>query len=226
MYYEDDKVFLWEPVLEKFQVIYDFSLSKGDSYMFEIADLENDIDTAIVEIDSVGYEQIGSISKKKFYVTYKCLYDDYYLNDTMSYSSIIIETIGDIYYMFNFIPEYFLVCDGNFSEGLRCYYDDTIELYETGIAPYCEYVEYVGIDDPVNSDDIKVVSPFINTTIVKNQYKYDFKYCVYDISGQSFKTGYLITGDNRLQIFRKGIFILEITDKEKNIIYRQKIIGN
>ncbi len=41
--------------------------------------------------------------------------------------------------MFNYAPAWSFVCDGNFSHGLRCYEDDTIGLYETGLADSCDY---------------------------------------------------------------------------------------
>lgn len=59
----------------------------------------------------------------------------------MDHSSTIIERIGDTKYMFNYATDVLLVCDFNWSSGLRCYDDTILGLFETGIVDLCTYVE-------------------------------------------------------------------------------------
>ncbi len=54
-----------------------------------------------------------------------------------AYSSVILEKIGDLNYMFNWYPWSAIVCDDNYSLGLRCYQDPDFGPYSTGIADSC-----------------------------------------------------------------------------------------
>ena len=46
----------------------------------------------------------------------------------------------DVMYMFNWYPWSQIVCDGNWTDGLRCYQDSEIGLYSTGIVDSCDYI--------------------------------------------------------------------------------------
>lgn len=82
-------------------------------------------------------------------MTYK-IYNE---NNSHSYSSAIIEGIGDIQDLFNIVPRSAGACDGNYSKGLRCYEDNILGYYSTGLADSCNEIRYwTGNNGPEKND--------------------------------------------------------------------------
>ena len=102
----------------------------NDSWVIEIKDEEQDLDTIKISVDSISIININGIDLKVLYVTY------FKLNENMHevYSSRIIEKIGDIQYMFNWFPWSSIACDVNYTNGLRCYEDQNIGFYSNTLA--------------------------------------------------------------------------------------------
>ncbi len=134
----NDSVFLYNQDFNEFQVFYDFNSEKGDSWQFRILEYDQFIDTVNVFVDSTSVSNINGTDLRTFYVTYN-IYDE---NSSYSYSSVLIEGIGDIQYLFNIVPLSSRACDGNYSKGLRCYEDNILGLYSTGIADSCDQIRY------------------------------------------------------------------------------------
>ena len=86
------------------------------------------------------------VSLKLLYVTYSVTYS----SGPIHYSSHIAERIGDLIFMFNYSP--YEACDGNFSDGIRCYEDSVTGFYHFLSMDSCTYT-YVGIN-PNKKDQI------------------------------------------------------------------------
>lgn len=140
VYQEDSIVYFWQSDLTGFQPLIDYKANTGDSWIIAMNDMEfpADIDSVQIRVDSTSFITINNTQLKVQWVTYTCLFDEPF--GGMSYTSKIIEKIGDTYFLFNIFPELSFVCDGNYSEGLRCYRDQELGLYDTGIADSCDYV--------------------------------------------------------------------------------------
>jgi hypothetical protein len=100
-------------------------------------------------VDALTTIEINGIQLKKWNITYTGFYESAF---GMNYPSVIIGSIGDMTYLFNFFPEFALACDMNWSQGLRCYSDSVIGFYSTGIADSCNYVS-VGINEQTDADE-------------------------------------------------------------------------
>lgn len=142
LYTSHDSVFCYDPMVSDFQLLYNFSAKKGDSWdilMNNYPDVKKD--TAKIIVDSTDVITVNGFDLKRMYVTYQIIHvengSSYLVNE---YCSIIIENIGDIRYMFNYQPLWAEVCDGNFMTGLRCYSDNTIGLYKTEISNTCSEI--------------------------------------------------------------------------------------
>lgn len=145
MYEENGKVYFYDPNFYGFQVLYDFNTNQNDTWTIFIEDYGDDIDTLLVVVDSTKIVAINGVDLKKLYVTYNFIHESFMNEteqDTMIYQSVIIERIGDLTYMFNYVPEWSAVCDANYSDGLRCYEDSIVGLFETGLADSCDYRKY------------------------------------------------------------------------------------
>ena len=194
MYSQNEKVWFWDPNFSTFQVLYDFSATPGNSWVILIGDLiHSDVDSLIVRVDSTDNVLINGVQLKKLYVTYD------FRNETtvpFTYQGVIIESIGDLYFMFNYCPEYLFGCDGNFSTGLRCYEDAVTGLYETGIAPSCTYVhQFTGIrPEPAELSRIRIYpNPADKEITINTDIAGPIFFTIADLTGRTVKSG-MVTG--------------------------------
>ena len=166
VYSENNAVFFWQSDLTGFQKLIDFNAEAGDSWAIQMNDMviATDIDSVLIEVDSTSYIDINNQLLKVLYVTYRGYYDD---EIEVQYSSQIVEKIGDMYYLFNFFPELGLACDGNYSEGLRCYEDEELGLYSTGIADSCTYIYHWTDIEGESKETIFIVYPNPTTDVVE-----------------------------------------------------------
>lgn len=194
VYEENDKVYFYQPFLDTFQVLYDFSLPQGQSWSF-IVEYNNhqNIDTVEVLINSISTVNINGQNLQKLDVTYIYNFLEYEFQE----SHEIIEKIGFLNHFFYLGPHSSGFCDMNLSGGLRCYTDNSIGLYETGIAPSCDYISSVSVSEQENlSNSSLEIYPnpaensfFIN--INNNPLVDKMNYSINDINGKLVKSGLL-----------------------------------
>ncbi|MFC0876290.1 hypothetical protein ACE01N_06830 [Saccharicrinis sp. FJH2] len=155
MFERNDSIFFWDPNFNEFQLLYDFSATQNDSWQFKVLhDSGDDVDTVRIHVDSIKTLTINDNVLKELHVTYKRIsYNGE--DESYPYQSKIIERLGDIHYMFNYIPFGAEACDANMSKGLRCYSDGVIGAYETGIADSCE-ATIVWKDNKIMSPSLKI----------------------------------------------------------------------
>ena len=138
-----------------------------------------------------------------------------------SYTSEIIETIGDVDYVFNIPLEASQVCDANYSCGLRCYEDFNLGHYETGIAPDCEYM-YVSISEPkVNSLEVHP-NPTSNVISIGNSFEGQCYIYLFDGYGRKLRY-YESVNEISLEGLPDGIYYINMLDSQKNI-YLEKVV--
>lgn len=149
VYTEKNRVWFWDPVLNDFQILYDLNARAGDSWSIRILTPydEQASDSVVISVDSLSYTEINDHRLLTLHVSYDLYFEEY----STSHNGTILERIGDTAYMFNWFPSYTMVCDANFTTGLRCYEDDYLGLYKTGLAASCEYVA-TGVDDMAVKD--------------------------------------------------------------------------
>lgn len=146
LYEENSILYFWEEAFNRFQVLYDFNKKVNEFWTIEVNNNRPDkrLDTTKVVVDSISSITINNKSFRVMYVTYKMLSEEH----PFSYTSKIIENIGDTQYLFNFFPEFAItVCDGNYAAGLRCYNDPILGNYSTGIAESCTYSGVDGLNE-------------------------------------------------------------------------------
>lgn len=224
VYYEDSTAYFYVPAIDSFQVLYDLRAEKDSSWtvVFQI-DSGLPFDTLEVSVDSVSTVIINSKEFKKLHVTYNYVKNSWGQN----YTGEIIERIGDIYYLFHLYTQESL-CDVNYSGGLRCYEDEYLGFYSTGIADSCTYeYEWTGIDNK-NTNSIFKIYPNPTTDIIEIKCKIqsDYKIVLFDV------TGYIIlsedkSGDSSLNLsgLSNGVYILQVIKKDR-IYSKMKIVKN
>ena len=185
VYTEDSVVYIYTPEIDSFQVLYNFKAKKDSSWtiIFEIdPPLNPQLDTLLVTVDSVCFTTINDQPLKKLFVSYSSLNEGYEGNH---YYGEILERLGDTYYLFHLYGLSGVVCDGNYSEGLRCYQDPGFGFYETGIADSCTVVSGIGLQS--NQEVIKVdiyPNPTNGKFKIASDTKETLSLFVFDLMGQ------------------------------------------
>jgi len=224
-YIENNKVYFLDTVFNSFQVLYDFGADAGGQWMIKVKNYANppDVDTIFIRVDSTTTVLVNGFPLKKQYLTYDFHNEMLPGYTGYTYNVEIIETIGDIGYMFNWMPNFGYICDGNFSDGLRCYEDSIIGLYETGIADSCDYV-YVGIRDQELPGIELYPNPVHDVLKVHSSKSGPASFQILDVSGSPVSTG--IIENDRIQAgnLTRGMYFLELYDRNGKLLACKKFL--
>jgi len=220
LFSRNDTVFFLDTVFHEFQILYDFNATATDSWIIKLKAREQDIDTLTITVDSVSITQINAQDLKALYVTYN-------KNKTETYSSTIIEKIGDIKYLFNWNPWDNAACDGNFTNGVRCYQDADIGLYSTGIADSCDYTYiWTGIDNVEFKTQIELYpNPAYDFVEIKVSDLSEFQIKLFDLNGRLLKSDKTFDSSYKLDLseIAKGFYMILLQNKNQIIGYRKMI---
>ncbi len=219
VYSKNDTVFFWDEAIGKFQILYDFNAKKNSSWIILQKGSDDGIDTIKVNIDSVVPVTINNRSLKLLYVKYDVIDTNPLGGYNYSYSSKIIEKIGDKGYLFNLFTSDNIACDGNMSDGLRCYEDPEFGFYSTGIADSCTYTYdwfahlfgttgtewYYNVDPggsaPENSEYYHFKS--VGNEIISGNYCYEIErtYYKYDGTAEELEPYYIAMGARYVYLY-------------------------
>ena len=222
LFSRNDTVFFLDTIFNEFQILYVFNAQVGDSWIIKLMKEEQILDTLIITVDSVSIVQINEFDLKALHVTY-ANYDEYY---PINYTSTIIEKIGDVLYMFNWYRAD-LICDMNYTDGLRCYQDSVIGLYSTEMVDSCDYTLLgTGIDEN-DKDNLIQIYPnpakhYLDIVVDNNSI---LEAELRDINGRKVITKQF-SSSLKLDLFdiKSGVYLLIIRDKDEIIGYNRVII--
>jgi len=210
-YDRNDTVFFYNPDIDTFQILYNFTALQGDSWIIITKDYDESYDTIVVQVDSVKSTVINGKILKKLYVTYNYLNFHDPLPDTLKEGSKIIETLGDLEFLINIFDRFYAMCDGAYIHLLRCYEDTILGFYSTGLRDSCTY-EYVwtSIDNKQFSEPLKIYpNPTTGIITITSNKVDNIHYEIYDARGLLFEKG--IETEIDLSDFKPGIYHLRIT---------------
>ncbi|NJO88096.1 MAG: T9SS type A sorting domain-containing protein [Chloroflexia bacterium] len=224
VYFEDSIAYFYVPEIDTFQILYDLKAQKDSSWTIVFGmDLESKLDTIQVVVDSVSFMTINSKKLKKLHVSYKSLNFGW---EDLGYGGEIIERIGDKNYLFNLYSLSGIVCDGNYSGGLRCYQDSELGFYSTGIADSCDYTyKWTGIESNSINAHIKVYpNPASDWIEIESKTNKELMISILDLSGKVLVNSKSF-GSSRIDLtsFQKGFYVLKINQSDK-IIETRKIL--
>ncbi len=226
MFSRNDTVFVYDAFLDDFQILYDFNAESNDTWYRLIPNYDEDNDTAYVHIDSVKTVEINGVPVKRLFASFSMIYHHDYIND-ITYNGIITECIGYEKYMFYSTPITFFTYDHNFSSGLRCYEDEFLGFYETGIAESCTYTSSGTSTDPLLSKELSLriyPNPVSDRIWIDREVATPLNYAIISMKGIILKQGVL--NENHIidmKNISKGIYILT-TYKKGVKLTQNKII--
>jgi hypothetical protein len=135
VYSDSDKLYFYNDTTHQFSVLYDFSLVPGDTHVVEML-YGNDMTMIVTDTSSVN---INGVNLRAYEIQDISTPSSYY------FPGKIIERIGSKFFFF---PQHG-ICHG-YMGGLRCYSDTAIDLYETGVVPYCDYSTSINEQDLID----------------------------------------------------------------------------
>jgi hypothetical protein len=224
VYFEDSVAYFYDKAFDEFQVLFDLKAKKDSSWTIKIKN-SDEVDTLTVSVDSTDYTMINSKEVKRLYVTYNYPHKDSG-EPVGQYSSQIIETIGDIKYLFNIYPDWPLPCDENYSEGLRCYHDNDFGSYETGIVESCDYTHvFTNILQKERSTQLTIYpNPATDQVKLNFHNNQQYLYILTDQQGRELQSKeFLSAVQLDLSGYPKGIYIITIKQSGK-VLYAKKIV--
>lgn len=216
--YEEDSIVYYNKG-DRFYKLYDFSAKKGDVFK-SISYQENCNKEFFVEIDSISNIIFDNKALKKFHCTIK--------DSIQEYKTYYIEKIGYPTYLF---PSIQIGCDlvtgPHYPEPLRCYKDNDIGEYSTGVVAYCDYT--TGLNENQLSDEI--ISIFPNPVKSQESIKIELldnkvrTISIYNILGEKI-VDYSINNetDKIITLSKPSVYIICITDIANRILTRKKIV--
>jgi len=212
MYSENDSVFFFAD--NDFHLLYDFGANSGDTIILDYFETGYGTPLQMI-IDSIGTIMVSGQERKIQYIT--C--GDGFV---IEFGHHVIDGIGNTYFMF---PTY----DGTIDGPLRCYQDDSIDVFLNPFHGYygwnhqdCEEI-ITGIEEIVNNEIISVFpNPTKSSVSIQNIDK-GTAYKIFNISGEILING-IISESNEINMkgLSKGIYFIEL--KNDNTLTIKKII--
>ncbi len=221
LFSRNDTVFFLDTAFNEFQILYVFNAVPTESWSIRVKDENQNIKTITVTVDSVGTSLINDENLKTLYVTYQHLFN----GNIESYNSTIIEKIGDVQQMFNWIPWSNTVQCSSYSNGLRCYQDDNVGLYSTGIAESCDYTS-TGIEDMVSFSNIQLLpNPAYDMVEIKVPDNQEYNIRLLDLNGKLIQSWRAFSSKIKLNIsdLKEGVYLISLHN-DKQIVGRKKLI--
>ena len=222
-YDENGTIFFYNQHTTEFDTLFDFNASPGNAWIvksYEYNGEENEIE---VSVDSVGITNVNGVDLKILYLKYHIDF----LNNSFFIPRVVLEKIGDLNYMFYFPNQSFFVCDSNYSTGLRCYEDEDLGHFETGIADSCtlNYI-WVGTNEFDLSNRTKIYpNPVSDIIIIEaDAANAPQRFLIRDVSGKLVKAGIISNKYIQLDYSQKGLYFLELYSEDGSLLSVNKFV--
>lgn len=219
VYTKGDSVFFLDTnaAINRFQLLYRWDAQPGDSWPI-VTFSESKLDTFHVVVDSVSTVEINNKTLQQQYVTYNTG------NQNFSYSSKVIEHLGDLHYLFPFIYTHIAICDANYSNGLRCYSDSTFGMHTTQLREDCEYTyDWIGVEEYTFPIEIKIYPNPANQRIqVECPFPEKLEISIEDLTGKTvYRAAFENTADINIEDLDAGMYIVGLRFGESKIAFKK-----
>lgn len=207
IYSEDNKVFYFNTEADTFFLLYDFGLNPNESWTIYFTAWSSELDSITVTVTDTSSIVVNGINLKVQSITQTGF--NYYLG------SSIIERIGCVDFLY---PQYG-ACDPPTGR-LICYNDSVIGLYETGLAPSCDYTN-VGI----NESEIQIITLFPNPASTQLTLQTPnpgiTSYTINDIQGRQLQSG-SFTQSTTLDVntLAQGVYLIRFQHQGNSATYK------
>lgn len=205
MYFENNKLFLFNDTTNNFHVLYDFSAGIGETWTIVPP---NPVDSFKVIVDTVYSREINDVTYNIQYI--------YNLNhgDSWEFSGEVAEGIGNITYCF--FPAY-ATCDP-YTGPLRCY-DDTQIIKYFGTIPCDTTIYSISINEYISNNLMQIYPNPANEyiTIETSDITKEQTISIYNVQGQLLLQQPMQKAKSEMNIsnLAKGLYIIKLTTADR-----------
>lgn len=227
LYQENDSLFYYEPSVNNFQLLYDFSAELHDTIRLPFWPGMG-WDSFYIRIDSIATFYLDTLALKEFYVSYgiqdgpdKIIFSPYDFP-----RKVIIEDIGSTGNFFHWVENG--GCDGYHTYGLRCFDqpDYSIAKFTTEA---CDSV-VVGVHNLYDNPTVRIYpNPASTWMRIEVEQDNEHSWILNDIFGRTvmrqqaarafFKATEIDTSE-----LKNGVYYLQILDERRHLIAVKKFI--
>jgi hypothetical protein len=146
-----------------------------------------------IRVDSVSVVNINGLDLRQQFVSFQVASPDFTSGIFLLSAQIpITEKIGfHHYWLYQYGFELAPICDIPLPAGLRCYYDPEFGLYETGIAPYCDWVGTSTREPLAEPEGVRIFpNPAAGAFTVENLRAKPLAFDVMDMQGRTVLRGH------------------------------------
>ena len=216
IYEEDSMVYYWDEDYNKFTMLYNFNAKPDSAWVIPYLDPWPKDDSVSIYVDSVGYEQFGSSTRKVLYVTWS-------KSNGGPVQDKIVYGIGLISFIY---PMSFLNCDMAWASGLVCFESPTIGYFNSGLRPDCLYTN-VGIEEETEKLKVSIypnpVSDLLHIELKDFSHAHAFK--IHDLNGRVVLEPEITEPTIEIDVsgLASGMYFIEFRD-HSSLLSKQKFI--
>lgn len=214
MFEDNRRVYFYDEFTSMFTLLYDFNKLPDEEWYIRVNNGWN-IDSLLVHVDSVSSVYINEHILKVLHTTIGNN------SNWIGFSGKITEKLGHEKNMFPFLSR---ICDINFIQGIRCYEDSILGLFQTGMASSCDFSS-VDIDEfPLPEKYAIFPNPVTNELFFNNIDNTTISITIYNIYGSIIQT--LKTNDNKINIsnLKNDVYLIMVKNLNNEILLINKII--
>ncbi len=209
-----DTVWFFNPIIEDFELLYNFNAQPGYSWSHSKAYGEtSEFFSEHYRVDSTSSVVINGQTLRRLHISYRTESGSYAPQDD------IVETLGSLHFLMYafrfFAPPTF---DATYPDGLRCYYDPEFGLYESGIASSCEAVPVR--ESPAVPEDIRAYpNPTADVLTIENLRAGPLDFTVSDVHGRTVLRGQSAPGHTELAAghWPGGVYVIRFEERGKGV---------
>ncbi len=211
MMYEDSNIVYWYNAYQNsFSILYNFNAQANDSWI-----TSGDSCDFLVAVDSVSSQIINGDTLKVLFIS---------SDPDVEWGGKVIQKIGNTWRP---TPNFMTYCYGwiedlHYYTGLRCYSDDSLGFYETGIAPSCDTV-INSVEEVYMNENLSLYpNPINDKLFIKSKVgtlKTNF-YSIQNSLGKIVQTGIINSDFINTENLIPGIYFLKIKMKNQNAFGR------
>lgn len=197
---QGDTIWLYDQDTEAFQLLYNFGAQPGDTWTIDLVQVLSEMPlTVTIRVDSISTVNIAGTSLRRYYASHK-IDSPEWEGEFYPFPFPFTELLGAepyLFYIWTF--EIGPLCDTAYPRGLRCYYDPNFGSYETGIAPFCNWIGVPVRETLSEPEGVRVFpNPVSDRLHIENLRGAALAFELMDLHGRTLRRG--ISADFRTEV--------------------------
>lgn len=203
---EQNRIYYWRSSSSSFELLYDFNLNDGESYV-----MRTDNDSSVITIDSTSTLNFNGNDLKVQYISSE--------NDIVEIYGATVQGIGNLRFFF---PGHG-TCDPFHYDGVRCFTNDDGTLYFN--VSDCEVISGI---TKINMNEVQIYpNPTIDFITISNYFESDMVlYEIIDLRGKVILSSTNTEASNQFDVgsLQKGYYFVKTTNTKTNAVVTKQFV--